>query len=412
MKKLIILLSAAYLAFCSAQNDSLSSHSHENEAISQENEHKAEDEGHIHEELRVPPERQKKWGIVVGTVENQNTSAQISLPGVLSLNQNKTAYISSFVQGRVESLTVDLGSKVKKGQILITINSPDFARTQADFLRARARLNLSQKEFERAKVLLKESAIEEREFLRREAEYERLSTEYGVLGSTLHSYGITHSQIEELIKKCALIKDDLYKCEIADPLLPIRSPINGTVIHREVIIGEHIKPERVLFVISDLTSLWCILDAYEKDIPFIHKEAEVSIQSSLYSQHFSGRITYVSETLDERLRTVKIRVEVDNKDRLLKPNMYVQGIIKGASEGQGLLVVPEDAIQNLNGEKIVFVPEEENVFKVQHVQIAERIGGQRIITFGLREGDRVVIQGAFALKTELSKAAFGQAHVH
>lgn len=423
MKKSIVFLTIFIFAFCGRadKNTLPAAQQHEHEGQEQEGHENevtqkqktAEPEEHEHDELQLSPEKQKAWGIKLGSATRENISSKITIPGVLSLNLNKTAHISSFVQGKVVSLSTDLGARVNKSQALLTINSPDFAQAQADFLRARARFILSRKEFERAKMLFKEKAIEEKEYLRRQAENEKMATEYGALGSALHSYGITHKEIDELIKKCTSMEKEEYMCELADPNLPILSPISGTIIFRDVIVGEHVEPQKILFTASNLNTLWALLDAYEKDLPFINKKSKVTIVSPLYPEkEFTGTITLISDIIDEKLRTIKIRIEVKNDERLLKPNMYIQGIIENEAAERNILAVPEEAVQNMNGEKIIFVLEEKDTFAVRHVMLGKKIGKMRILTSGLEKGDRIVIKGAFYLKAELNKATFGSTHVH
>lgn len=427
MKKYIILLTVLLMVFCggqkndtpTTQNEDTHEHGqegqvHEEDETPAKPEHQAEEhEEDEHQDVHVSLEKQKEWGIKVGSAVLDDIISRISLPGVLVLNQNKTAHISSFVAGKVTALSVDLGTKVRQGQSVCTINSPEFAQAQADFLETRARLNLSQKDFERAQKLFEEKALEEKEFLRREAEYEKLITEYGARGSTLHSYGLTHEHIEALISKCEAIKDEEYMCEIADPNLPLLSPLSGTVVFRDVILGEHVNPEKTVFTVSNLNTLWALLDAYEKDLPFINKNSAVTIESPLYpGRTFEGKITYISDLMDEQLRTVKIRVEVNNAEGLLKPNMYIQGIVENISETKNTLVIPDEAVQNLEGEKVVFVLEEEDIFTVRHISLGLKIGSLRVITGGLTSTDKLAVKGAFYLKTELTKATFGQAHVH
>jgi cobalt-zinc-cadmium efflux system membrane fusion protein len=427
MKKYILFLAILALVFCggSKNNAPVEQHVQQGE---EDHTHEGEQEGHTqevekvkavepadheHQELHLPPEKQKEWGVSTGTVSKQDISSMLVLPGVLTINQNRTAHISSYVRGKVVSHTADLGDRIRIGQSLVTINSPAFAQAQADFLRARANYLLSKKEFERAKMLWAEKAIEEKEYLRREAEHEKLATEYGALGSALHSYGITHDQIDELIEKCEEIEDKEYACEIADPNLPILSPVSGIVIFRDVVKGEHVEPDKILYTVSDLSTLWAILDMYETDLPHIRMDSHVTIISSIYpGSQFPGKITYISDLIDENLRTVKIRVEVANKQGFLKPNMYIQGKIENRLEQKNLLTVPEEAIQNLEGEKVVFVFEKGDIFAVRHVTLGYRVGDNRIITQGLSEGEQIVIHGAFYLKAEMSKATIGQAHVH
>jgi cobalt-zinc-cadmium efflux system membrane fusion protein len=297
---------------------------------------------------------------------------------------------------------------------VLTLNSPEFAQIQADFLQARARYNLSRSEYERAQALWEAKAIEEKEYLRRQAENEKLATEYGVLGSKLHSLGISHEQIEAIIAKCGQIEEQEYKCEVADPLLPILSPLSGTIIYRDVVRGAHIEPEKILLTVSDLGRLWAQLDVYEKDIPLVSDKSQVTIQTSLYPRRrFPARITYVSHLLDEKLRTMKVRVEVENADGLLKPHMYVQGILESPfDDGREMLALPEEAVQSLDGEKIVFVREGADTFAARHVEVGAKVGDFRIILSGLVENEDVVLKGAFTLKTEISKSTFGHSHVH
>jgi len=431
MKKLLIFFISVIFVLLGCRNKTTLPDSHQHEQVSADHTHEGEaanhtdkeeelgrtpkkaDPGHAHEDLKVSPEKQKEWGITVGNPDLQEITSHVTLPGIVTLNQNRTANISALVPGQVASLYGDLGTKVTKNQPLLVLNSSDFAQIQADFLQTRAKLNLSRIEYDRAKMLLKSNAIGEKTYLRREAEYQKLSAEYGALGSRLHSLGISHDMIEDLIKKCAEMENEEFKCEIADPLLSIRSPLSGRVIFRDVVIGDHIVPEKVLFTVSDLTRLWAILDAYEKDIPAIRKDSEIVILSPLYpDREFAGNISYIHDLVDEKLRTVKIRVKLDNREGLLKPNMYIKGIIRNKTEGNLLLSIPETAVQNLEGEKVVFIQEDKDTFHVGHIILGEKIGTRRIVLSGLTLKDRIVIKGAFTLKTEISKGTLGHAHVH
>lgn len=397
-----------------------SSHQHEGESADHthagegENPAAPAEDAEKHQDLTVSAEKQKLWGIRVGQVHKERLTSLLELPGIMALNLNKTAHVSAFVYGQIYELAVDLGNRVGKGQSLLTLNSPEFAQVQADFLNARVKYNLSQSEFKRAQSLWEAKAIEEKEYLRRQAEHEKLATEYGVLGSRLHSLGLTHENIESLIAKCSLIEEQEFKCEVADPLLPILSPLAGTVIFRDAVRGAHIEPEKVLLTISDLNTLWAHLDVYEKDIPLVTLKSRVSIKSDMYpGRSFPARISYISNLIDEKLRTMKIRVEVNNPDNLLKPNMYVQGmLIREVNDGEEVMAVPEEAVQSLEGEKVVFVRKAAETFAVRHIRIGDRVGSRLIILSGLGEHEDVVLKGAFTLKSELSKGTFGHAHVH
>jgi len=416
MKKLLIFSLIIFLSFCAggpSESEDNSALVNSSPSLQTQPGQEVHAEEHDHEVLHVSPEQQKAWLISLGQPQLEPFQKIITLPGIVSLNQNQTAQITPFVSGKVAELKTDLGQEVRQGETLIVLNSPEFARAQANFLQARANLLLSQKEYERAQKLLASQAIEEKEFLRRKAEHEKIVTEYGVLESILHSYGITPAYLEALIAKGDALsqKGDFY--QIANPLLPLLSPINGTVIFRDVITGEQVNPDKVLLTIANLSSLWVILDAYEKDLPYLKEKSSVAISSTLYpNQIFHGRIETINAIIDEKLRTVKVRVVVPNSKRLLKPNMFVQGQIIWQDPNQKVLTLPEEAVQSLNDEKIVFVAGAEDKFSIKHIKIGEVIGQRRIILSGLSGDELVVIKGAHTLKTELTKGTTGHAHVH
>jgi cobalt-zinc-cadmium efflux system membrane fusion protein len=371
--------------------------------------------------IHVEPSQAAEWGIETGIITTSDIASRVSVPGVLGLNDNRTAHITSFVTGKVVGLSVDLGTNVSEGQVLLTINSPEFAEAQADYLDANSRCKLARRDYERALELWETRSIEERDLLRHEAELGQCITDLAASESSLHSYGVDHDWMDDLKQRSENLSvgggdPDL----IADANLPIYSPIDGRVIFRDVVVGEHVDPTHTLFTVSRLGTLWAQLDVYENDLPFVRSNSDVVIRSPLHpSIDFPGRIVYISDVVDETLRTVQTRVEVTNIDGLLKPNMYIQGVVQNRDDAQSLIAIPDDAIVMLHGEQTVFLlgppePGEDHlVFLVQHVETGELVGDMRIITDGLQEGQTVVFRGAFTLKSEIDKSAGGhEAHVH
>jgi cobalt-zinc-cadmium efflux system membrane fusion protein len=351
---------------------------------------------------------QRKWGISLGRVSKVSVSSAVTLPGVLALNQARTAHISSLLEGKVISVGADLGDQVHKNQILLVVHSPAFAQAKTAFLQARAKLNLSRQEYDRAKRLLKDQAIDQKEYLRREAEHESAATEYAVLESNLHSFGLVQGQIEELIRRYSQVSDDTSLDELADPYLKILSPIDGRIIFRDVIIGEPVKPEKILFTASDLSTLWAIMDARENDLAHLSPGRSVAVRCQAYpDRSFQGRVFQIGDVVDEKLRTIKVRAEVRNDGLLLKPNMYIRGLIENSVTASQVLAVPEEAVQNIEGEPTVFVLEREGVFAVRPVEVGEKAGSRRVILKGLDGPETLVVAGAFNLKAELLKSTLG-----
>jgi membrane fusion protein, heavy metal efflux system len=375
--------------------------------------HDEDDHDHEHIHVVVPAERQKEWGIEIAPAAEAVLPLATRLNGALALDLNRTAHISSLAPGKIVSVAADLGRDVRRGQTLAVVNSPEFARDRSDFLRARARFNLARREYDRARLLVEEKAIEQKEFLRREAEYADATTEFGVLGSKLHSYGLSHADIEAWLAQCDNLDRDGWLCELVDPDLAVVSPVAGRVIFRDAVVGDQIGPDKVLFTVSDLGTLWALFDAYESDLPFLRTGGRIEVRSTLYpGRAFPGVVRVVSDVVDEKLRMVKVRAEVANPEGLLKPNMYVVG--EATAEGtEKVVAVPSEAVQKLDGGTVVFVSEDDVTFAPRKVAVGSAAGGLTAVTEGLAAGERIVVRGAFALKTEAAKASFaGQGHVH
>jgi cobalt-zinc-cadmium efflux system membrane fusion protein len=360
-------------------------------------------------QLRISGDLQKKWGISTAPVARVTVNSSITLPGVLGVDQNHTAHISSLLEGKVVSVRVDLGQEVRKGQVVLVVHSPAFAQAKSAFFEAHAKLNLARKESDRARALLKGQAIQEKEFLRREAEYESASTEYGVAESNLHSFGLTQAQIGDLIGRYTSNRDDMRLDNVTEPYLDVTSPVDGRIIFKDVIVGEPVRPDKILLTVSDLSTLWATLDARETDLPYIRAGSKVSIRSAVYGEKaFDGRIQQVGDVVDDKLRTIKVRVEVRNAGLMLKPNMYIQGLIEDAVANRQVLAVPDEAVQTIEGEPVVFVREAGDVFSLRPVQVGERVGTNRAILKGLEGSETIVAAGAFTLKAELLKGTLGE----
>jgi multidrug efflux pump subunit AcrA (membrane-fusion protein) len=241
--------------------------------------------------------------------------------------------------------------------------------------------------------------------LRREAEFEAATTEAGCRIEP-HSLGIEHLRLDALIRMAA--QPDTHLSDLAEPTLNVVSPIGGRIIFRDIVIGEHAHQDKILFTVSDLSVVWAFLDAREKDLPAINGSNTITIRCPVYADRsFPGRAIQASDIVDEKLRTIKIRVEVPNPGLLLKPNMYIQGVVESTAGPRQVLAVPEDAIQNIDGTPVVFVVERPDAFAVCPVEVGDRIGSSRTVTKGLSGSETIVLAGAFTLKSELMKSTLG-----
>lgn len=375
----------------------------------------AEDE--TQHELHLESQQIQDWGIRVGAIGRTTIAAELTLPGALTLNENRTAIIAPLVEGQISSVRADVGDRVGQGQVLATMNSPEFTRAQTRFLQAYAQAELSRTDYERARSLRESRAIEEREFRRRQAVYEEALAERRAAEVFLHSLGLDEDRMREL-ESALDVSVDPENHGAVDPPLPIQTPIGGVVLERHAVLGEHAEPGHTLFTVSDISSLWARLDAYEDQMNHLDPRAEIVVRTSVFpDREFPGRIIFIADQIDEQLRTVRVRAEIPNSDRTLKPNMYVQGFLRIESDEERL-IVPVDAIQLLEGRHVVFVlmpeiPGESHiVIRPVDVEAGETLSTGRVIESGLSGRETIVIEGAFSLKAELTKGAGGHGHVH
>jgi cobalt-zinc-cadmium efflux system membrane fusion protein len=170
---------------------------------------------------------------------------------------------------------------------------------------------------------------------------------------------------------------------------------------RNITRGEVVETSRNCFTIADLSDVWVIASVPEKDVQFIRLHQTVHVVVAAYPHGlFSGRMTYISDVLDPETRTMRIRVTVPNPDRALKPEMFAM-VRVDASPQPAVLSVPLAAVQQDGAGKLLFVRLGENRFEPRRVVLGDEQDGRVVVLEGLREGEEVVVKGAFAIRSEL-----------
>lgn len=188
------------------------------------------------------------------------------------------------------------------------------------------------------------------------------------------------------------------------PLIPISSAISGVVIEKTVSQGEVVGPEKALFTVADLSTLWVVIDIYEKDIPSLKTGMGVKVSVTAFPEKvFRGRISYIGDVVDEKTRTVKARVTVDNSGGLLKPGMFAAVSIDAKGAAEKAIALPEEAVLIDGMKRYVFVQIAPDRFKRQDITVGKTFGKKIEAAEGIKEGDAVAVKGAFILKSELKK---------
>ena len=332
---------------------------------------------------------QRLAGIEILTITAGNANT-FSANGTITYDANRVSVVSPRVEGHIVAVRADLGQQVPAGGLLAILESRDVGQIRGELERARSSVDITKRNYEREDRLFREQISPQKEMLEAESAYRSAQAEYRSAAARLSAVGAAggHAGVFDL-----------------------RSPIAGTVVERNASPGATVGPSSNLFTVADLRNVWITVDVYEGDLSRIHRGAVATVvPTALAGESFSGRVTYAGGVVDTASRTFKVRVEVGNPNLRLRPGMFAQVRLETAPEGteDGTLGVPETAVQEMNGKQVVFVAGSRGgVFAARQVTLGPPTGnGVRVVTHGLIAGERIVVQGAFQLKAELTKAAF------
>lgn len=345
--------------------------------------------------VRLTAEELKGAGITVQPVTRGEFRTIRDFPGTVEPNEHALAEITTLVRGRVIDVYADLGREVKGGTLLALLYSSELGMAQSAYLKATAKLNVAERAFRRAELLLKEKVIGLAELQRREGEMLSLRAELREARDRLLILGLTDEDLRNLDRNHTIRSH-----------VPVVAPFDGRVIARNLTKGEVVETTEKLFVVADLTDVWVTAVIPEKDIPYIRPDQTGSGQSvevhvaAYPGQAFQGRITYVGDVLDPATRTMRLRLELPNPERKLKPAMYATVRVYSEPEPNTLLI-PEAAVQRDRDRQFVFVEREPSVFEARDVKLGHSNGREITVKDGLLEGESIVTSGAFVLKSEL-----------
>lgn len=345
--------------------------------------------------VRLTAEEIKSAGIIVQPVTRSEFRTIRDFPGTVEPNEHALAEITTLVRGRVIDVYADLGREVKGGTLLALLYSSELGMAQSAYLKATAKLNVAERAFRRAELLLKEKVIGVAELQRREGEMLSLRAELREARDRLLILGLTDEDLRNLDRNHTIRSH-----------VPVVAPFDGRIIARNLTKGEVVETTEKLFVVADLTDVWVTAVIPEKDIPYIRPDQtgtgqSVEVHVAAYpGQAFQGRITYVGDVLDPATRTMRLRLELPNHERKLKPAMYATVRVYSEPEANALLI-PVSAVQRDRDRQFVFVEREPAIFEARDVQLGSSNGREIKVLDGLLEGESIVTNGAFVLKSEL-----------
>ncbi|MBK8943643.1 MAG: efflux RND transporter periplasmic adaptor subunit [Ignavibacteriae bacterium] len=355
---------------------------------------KAEEHSDDHsDEITLTMETIKQIKLATFTASLIPISGTITIPAEVKTNQDNEAQIGSLIQGRVNKVFVKVGDYVKVGQVLMTVEGLEVGEIKSGFLKARANYEYAKTNYERQKKLFEAQIGSQKSFLESQSEYVKAEAEYHAEDKKIHSVGLSD--------------DDILKENDGDKhtsgTLPIKSLINGIVIERNVVIGQQVDVSTTAFKIINTSTVWIDGHVYEKDLNKINNNTKTSFLTGSSSSHkFYGNIIYVGQTVDDKTRTILIRGEFNNAGNELKPQMFGELQIETNSNVKALLITETSIVKD--GENYnVFVRTSDTKFEKRDVKIGSSINGMVEIKEGITEGEKIVTDGVFYLKSELKK---------
>ncbi len=334
--------------------------------------------------VRISPERQQLIGVRLGKAEQRTIDKVVRTVGRVDYDEKRIGIVSPKIGGWIEELYVDFtGRRVKKGEPLLTIYSPELVSTQEEYLLAlRARGGWSKSPFPEVAdggALLVESA-------RRR----------------LKLWDITDAQIESLEKSGQVQRT-----------LTLYSPFSGVVLEKMATRGLYIMPGTALYKVADLSVVWLIADVYEYELPHIRLGQQAAVRLSYFAgEVFTGKAIYIYPYLDAQTRTAKVRFEFANPRGKLKPEMFADVEIKVNLGSR--LVVAEGAIIDTGARTVAIVDLGSGYFEPRDVKLGARADGWVEVLEGLKAGEQVVTSANFLIDSEskLKDAVGGGGHNH
>jgi cobalt-zinc-cadmium efflux system membrane fusion protein len=319
------------------------------------------------------------------TVQPTTLTRSLRLTGAVAYNSFRTTPVITQVSGPVSRVVVVPGQKVREGEPMLYVASPDYSQLRTNYLKAKDAYALAQMANTRAHDLYQHHAIALQNVEQAESAEVQAGGDLAAAEAALKVMGITDPD--------ALLK--------APPSfeVPVRAPIGGLVVEQDVSAGQLIQPGTTqCFMISDISTVWVLVNVYQKDLPYVRVGDSVAIQTDTYPEVFHGRISYVAASLDPSTRTLQARIETNNPNAKLKKDMYVVATVNAGTIPNAIALPDAAVLRDSENQPFVYAAASPNQFGRRSVTLGESLNGQTEITSGLKTGDHVIGNGSLFLQ--------------
>ena len=340
----------------------------------------------------------RQIGIQTAPATEETHAHRLTANAETAVDANAYAEISPRVGGFLREVKVDLGQKVRQGDVLALVDSAEVSAAKTQLLTSHATAKLAQATADRTQALSRSGAVPGK------AELEVITAlnqaQAGAMDAEqkLRNLGFDDAQLAEILKN----KD-------TKNLLTVAAPIAGSVVVRHAVKGEAVQATSQLFAVADTSRMWLWIDLYESDIASVATGQPVTFTiSGTDAPVFSGKVTWIGSEVNPTTRTARVRAELANPNGRLRANQFGRAEIQVGEEHKAT-VIPKAAVQRKDNADVVFLPDETpGVYRAQRVVTKPTDHSDVVeVTWGLKPGQRVVTRGAFLLKTEIMKGAIG-----
>jgi len=323
--------------------------------------------------------------VQVLTVAPATLPRTLRLTGSVAYNLFRTTPVISQVSGPISRIVVVPGQRVKKGDPMLYVASPDYSQLRTNYLKAKAASALAEKAYDRAHDLYEHKAIAEQNLEQAQSAKIQASGDLASAQAALKVMGIADP--DALVQGPSSFE------------VPLKAPIGGEVVEQDVSPGQLIQPGATqCFMISDTGNVWVLVNIYQKDLPYVRVRDTVAIQTDTYPEVFHGRIAYVAASLDPNTRTLQARIETNNPNEKLKKDMYVVAIVNAGSIPNAIALPDAAVLRDSENQPFVYAAVSSNQFARRTVTLGESLNGKTQITSGLKAGDQVIGNGSLFLQ--------------
>lgn len=392
---LLNLAGLALIAACSRETPEHDEHAHAHERA-EEHAHPegaAEEPAAVAGSVRVERAMLRDLRVTLQAAESRPASETVTVLGELWISEDAYAEVGSPIPARVQKVLAAPGDDVRAGQALAELMSPDVGKARAALRAADARHVVARQAFERRQALAGDAIVSARELEAARAELLQAEADGRAAREMLEALGASSGRGASFF---------------------LTTPIAGTVIERSALLGRQLDAERPAFVVGELSRLWLIVHAFERDALRMRTNTTARVSfPALPAEPTTGTVTRIGNRVNPVSRSVDVRIEIDNPERVLRPGMSASALVPLGDAAENVVAVPVEALQRTPEGWCVFLPTaEDGVFEIRPVARGRDLGAEVEVLSGLRAGERVVKDGAFLLKAEADKARGGAAEHH